>query len=121
VRREALEKLKSEGLCGLNGCRTELRFRQKKAPELLELQMEFRGRVHAECLPRTRSPACARCGGEEGCLPDEPILDAASMPTDVDLFRLSDFRGVMVVNQRFVDTAQRLGLDGVAFHELPAR
>jgi uncharacterized double-CXXCG motif protein len=121
MRREALEQLKSEGMCGLNGCRTQLRFRQKKAPELLELQMEVRGSLHADCLPLARPVPCERCGGGGGHrLPKQPILDAASMPTDVDLFRLSG-TGMMVASERLVEVARRLGLDGIAFQELPVR
>jgi uncharacterized double-CXXCG motif protein len=121
VRREALEALQAKGLRGLMGCRTELRFRQKKAPELLELQLEAHGQLHPDCLPLARRVACARCGGGGARRPEQPILDAASMPAEVDLFRLSDFRGMMIASERFVEAVRQLGLDGVAFHELPLR
>ncbi len=75
---------------------TELRFRQKNPPELLEL----------EVLPR----------GEE------PILEAASLPQDLDLFRLSDFTTVLVGTERFVEAVRRLGFEqDILFRELPVR
>ncbi len=123
VRREALEKLQSAGVRGLKGCRTDLRFRQKKAPELLELQLEHHGQLHADCLPVGRRAPCERCGrGKQGgySLPQHPILDAATMPQNLDLFRLSD-TGLMVASERLVEAARRLELDGVTFEELPAR
>ncbi len=123
VRREALEKLQAAGVRGLNGCRTELRFRQKKAPELLELQLEHHGQLHADCLPLGRLVPCERCGrGSRGGykLPKQPILDASSMPTQLDLFRLSD-TGLLVASERLVEAAKHLDLDGITFEELPSR
>jgi uncharacterized double-CXXCG motif protein len=119
VRREALEKLQAEGLQGLKGCRTALRFRQRAAPELLELEVLPVGRLHANCLPPDRRDPCPRCGWNDVPLPDEPLLDAATLPGDLDLFRLEDYPTVIVCTERFVDACQRLGLDGVAFLSLP--
>jgi uncharacterized double-CXXCG motif protein len=121
VRREALHRLRSEGLRGLVGCRTELRFRQRNPPELLELEILPAGRLHPECLPSPRPPPCTRCGRHGLSLPDFRLLDASSAPPHLDLFRLMDFSTVIVCTERFASTCQRLGLDGVAFHPLPVR
>jgi uncharacterized double-CXXCG motif protein len=118
---EVLQRLQAEGLRGLLGCRTELRFRQKNPQELLELQIEPRGRLHADCIPPDVPPPCALCGRQAFQLPDEPILDAASLPTDLDLFRVGNFTTVIVGTERFKDTVQRLELDGILFRELPTR
>jgi uncharacterized double-CXXCG motif protein len=119
VRREALEKLQAEGLRGLKGCRTQVRFRQRNAPELLELEILPVGRLHPKCLPPHRAPPCPRCGWEDISLPKEPLLDAATLPSDLDLFRLDDFSTVIVCTERFVEACQRLGLDGIIFLPLP--
>lgn len=121
VRREALEKLQAEGLRGLKGCRTELRFRQRNSPELLELEILPTGRAHADCLPPTRNPPCSRCHRLGLSLPDEFLLEARTLPWDRDLFRLEDFSGVIVCTERFVDTCKRLELDGVTFKPLPSK
>lgn len=121
VRREALEQLQAEGVRGLVGCRTELRFRQKDPPELLELQLEPRGMLHPDCYPPDQRPPCATCGRFGMTLPDDPILDAASLPTDRDLFRVGNFATVIVGTERFKDAVQRLGLEGITFRELPTR
>lgn len=120
VRREALEQLQAEGLRGLKGCRAELRFRQKNAPELLELQLEPRGLLHPACLPPDREPPCAKCGRRGLTRPEEPILDAASLPSDRDVFRLADMGTLIAATERFVDTVRRLGFEEVRFQELPA-
>lgn len=121
IRREALEQLQTQGVRGLRGCRTELRFRQKRAPELLELQIEPSGLLHPECLPPDRAPPCAKCGRDGFRRPEHLVLDAASLPEDRDLFRLANFSTMLVGTERFVDTVQRLGFEEVAFRELPVR
>ena len=121
VRRDALERLQAEGVRGLLACPTALRFRQKNPPELLELQIEPRGRLHPDCVPPDVSPPCTTCGRWELTWPDKPILDAASLPTDRDLFRVGDFATMIVGTERFMEAVRRLELDGITFRELPTR
>jgi uncharacterized double-CXXCG motif protein len=119
VRREALEKLQAEGLRGLKGCRMEVRFRQRNSPELLELEILPVGRLHPKCLPPHRAPPCPRCGRQGLSRPEEPVLDAATLPTHLDLFRLADISTAIVCTERFAEACQRLGLDGIVFLPLP--
>ncbi|NVJ23208.1 hypothetical protein HUW62_18460 [Myxococcus sp. AM011] len=121
VRPDALARLQSSGLRGLKGVRTELRFRPKDVEELLELAVEPRGLLHPDCIPRSTQPACPKCGRHGFSLPKEPILDASSLPLDLDLMRLRNFAMVLVVTQRFKDAVEQLGLDGLTFRELPVR
>jgi uncharacterized double-CXXCG motif protein len=114
---EPLERLQSEGLRGLKGCRTELRFRKKNPPELLELELLPRGAFHPDCLPEL-PPPCSKCGRRGLKRPDKPILDAATLPQDLDLFRLAGIIGT----ERFVEAVRRLGYEqDIAFRELPVR
>jgi uncharacterized double-CXXCG motif protein len=121
VRREALEKLSAEGVRGLKGCRTELRFRQSRPPELLELEILPQGRVHPDCLPPVRPPGCVRCGREDLSLPRPLVLDSSSLPTHLDVFRLEDFSTVIVCTERFVEACRRWSLDGIVFHPLAVK
>ncbi|HYO59618.1 double-CXXCG motif protein [Archangium sp.] len=121
VQREALEKLQAGGSRGLKGCPTLLRFRQRNSPELLELELLPVGRLHPDCLPHDRKPACLRCGRRGHALPDDLLLDDSTAPGHLDVFRLEDFPTVIVCTERFVDACQRLGLDGVVFQPLEAR
>jgi uncharacterized double-CXXCG motif protein len=121
MRPEPLERLQAEGLTGLKGCRTELRFRKKNSPELLEMELLPRGRFHPDCLLE-RPPPCPKCGRDSFKLPDEPILDAASLPQDLDLFRLAGFLTMVIGTERFVEAVRRLGYEhDIAFRELPMR
>ncbi|WP_164020786.1 double-CXXCG motif protein [Pyxidicoccus trucidator] len=122
ARRDALERLQAEDLRGLEPCRTALRFRQKNnPPELLDLQLHPLGKLHPDCIPPDAPPPCATCGRHGFGRPDEPILDAASLPTDLDLFRVGNFATMLIGTERFMEAVRRLELDGVTFRELPAR
>ncbi|NMO14791.1 hypothetical protein HPC49_17310 [Pyxidicoccus fallax] len=121
VRRDALEQLQTAGVRGLLGCGTALRFRQKNPPELLELQIEPRGRLHPDCIPPDEPPPCPTCGRFALARPDDPVLDEASLPTDRDLFRVGNFATMVIGTERFVDAVRRLELDGITFRELPTR
>jgi uncharacterized double-CXXCG motif protein len=120
VRREVLERLRAEVLRGLEGYRTALRFRQKQAPELLELELMPHGRFHPDCLSE-REPPCARCGRKGISMPEQPVLKADSLPTHLDLFRLADLTTQLIATERFAQAVQRLGPRGVAFKPLPLR
>jgi uncharacterized double-CXXCG motif protein len=121
VRREAMEALQQAGIRGLPGRKPELKFRQKSdLPDLMELQLMPYGLLHADCLLQPPAP-CSRCGRDGAELPEQLVLDSASLPTHPDVFRLSDFESVLVGSERFKEAVQRLGLDGITFHELPLR
>ncbi|QRK10859.1 hypothetical protein JQX13_12750 [Archangium violaceum] len=121
IRRDALEQLLAEGLRGLKGCRTGLRFRQKNAPELMELEMEPHGSFHPDCLPSGNTEPCATCGGYDYDVPKQPVLDGASLPEHLDIFRLRSRDGVIVISERFADTLRRLDFEEFSLRELPVR
>lgn len=121
VRQDAMEGLQAAGVQGLVGCRPELRFRQKDAPALLELQIEPRGRLHPDCIPPETPPPCETCGRHAFSLPEAPVLDAASLPNDLDLFRVGNFATVVIGSERFMNAVSQLALDGISFRELPTR
>lgn len=120
LRREALERLQEAGVRGLRGCPMEVRFRGKNPPELLEPQLEIRGELHRDCLP-SDAKTCERCGVKNYSLPDPYILDAATLPTEVDLFRAAGWSSLIIVTERFVEAVKRLELDGVVFREVAVR
>ncbi|WP_163992831.1 double-CXXCG motif protein [Pyxidicoccus caerfyrddinensis] len=121
VRPDALTLLQAEGLRGLRGCRTEMLFRPKGVPELLDLHIEPRGLLHEDCIPKSTPPPCPKCGRRGFSLPKEPILDGVSLPTDLDLFRLRNFATMLIVTEHFKDVMERFELDGLTFRELPVR
>jgi len=122
MRREALEQVLAVGVRGMKGCRTAMRFRQKNPPELLELELLPRGRLHPDCLPPDRLAPCVKCGRIGWSLPEKPMLEAASLPEDLDVFRVGDFTTVLVGTERFVEAVRQLGFEqDILFRELPVR
>ena len=121
VQPDVLSRLHADGVEGLVGCRTELTFRQKNPPEFLELQMEPLGQLHPDCIPPETPPPCGTCGRHGFSRPETPILDAASLPSGVDLFRVGNFATMVIGTERFVEAARRQQLDGITFREVSAR
>ncbi|WP_224370549.1 SitI6 family double-CXXCG motif immunity protein [Hyalangium versicolor] len=124
MQREPLERLQAKGLRGLKGCRTQLRFRKKNPPELLELEVLPRGRVHPDCLPPERPVPCPKCERIAWTRPAESelILDASTLPQNLDLFRLEDFLTTLIASERFVQAVRTLGYEqDISFRELPVR
>ncbi|MFY2560390.1 double-CXXCG motif protein [Corallococcus terminator] len=121
MHRDALERLQALHPLGLRGCRTELRWRKKNPPELLELQLEPHGRLHPDCIPSDVPPPCQTCGRFALSRPQAPILDGASLPTDIDLFRVGNFATMVIGTERFVEAVHNLSLTGLTFRELPTR
>ncbi|WP_044890282.1 double-CXXCG motif protein [Myxococcus hansupus] len=121
VRHDALERLRESGVRGLQACDTQLRFRQADPPRLLELQIEPWGALHPDCIPVETPPPCQTCGRFGLSRPDAPILAAASLPRDVDLFRVGNFATMIIGTERLQDAVSRLSLDGITFAELPTR
>jgi uncharacterized double-CXXCG motif protein len=121
MKREPLERLRAEGLRGLKGVPTQWRFRKKNPPELLEMELLPRGTLHPACLPEL-PPPCPRCERTGLTLPEEPILDAATLPQDLDLFRLADGLTMIIGTERFVEAIRSLGYEqDLTFRELPLR
>jgi uncharacterized double-CXXCG motif protein len=124
MQRAPLERLQAEGLQGLKGCHTELRFRGKRPPELLEMELLPHGRVHPACLPADRPEPCTRCERKGWKRPPvgDLVLDTATLPQELDLFRLEDFLTTLICTERFAEAVRRLGYEqDLAFRELPVR
>jgi len=121
LRKEALAQLQAAGIRGLHGYPLDVRFRVKRPPELLEVQFELEGRFHPDCLPPDRKPPCPTCGNDPLKRPEPIILDNASLPAELDVFRLRQGLTLIIANERLKDAVQRLELDGVVFQELQVR
>ncbi|MCP3058987.1 double-CXXCG motif protein [Myxococcus sp. K38C18041901] len=121
IRAEVLGQLHAQGMRNLQGHPTALRSRRNPPPELLELHVLPRGRLHGDCLPPDEPPPCPTCGWFGLRRPEEPILDEASLPSDMELFRVGNFATMVIGTERFKDTVEQLGLDGLTFLEVPTR
>lgn len=116
-----LEKLRAEGVRGLSGFPMELSHQGKKPPALLDVELQTRGQLHPVCFPESWKDSCRRCGRNGNTLPDAFVLDGATLPSDLDVFRLRDYPTVIIASERFVNAVARLGLDEIVFFEVPVR
>jgi uncharacterized double-CXXCG motif protein len=119
VKREAFEKLQAEGMREFNAYPAQVRFRQKNAPELLDVQLLPHGRLHPSCYTPNWKPTCRRCDRNGNTLPESLVLDGATLPADVDVFRLRDYATVLIASERFAAAVERLGLSDIVLKELP--
>ncbi|WP_404363879.1 double-CXXCG motif protein [Corallococcus coralloides] len=118
MRRETVDQLREAGIA-LRVSKMDLRFRSKTEVDLRLVEIHCRGRLHDSCFPGGRDRPCERCGRQGNPLPETPILNGRTLPTDLDLFRLTDFTTVIIATERFVDAVNRLGFEGVVFKEIP--
>lgn len=121
VTRETLEKLQGAGLRGFTGVRAKLRHQGKRPPELFELEIQSRGALHPACFPESWQEPCVRCGRAGNRLPDALVLNAVTLPEEMDLFRLRDFKTVIIATEHFVDAVRQLKLRDIVFQELPVQ
>ena len=54
-------------------------------------------------------------------LPKQPLLDRASLPEHLDVFRLRNLTNFIVITERFADTLHRLGFEEFSLRQLPVR
>jgi hypothetical protein len=87
----------------------------------MELEMESHGLFHPDCLPPVNAEPCGTCWGYDYDVPEQPVLDKTSLPEHLDIFRLRNRHGFIVLNERFADTLRRLGFEEYALRELPVR
>ena len=121
VDQSTFEQLQAADVQGLVGVKPEIRYRGKKAPDWLELHLEPHALLHRDCLPPDLPPRCPACGRQAFKRPDHLIVDAASVPTHVDVFRAKNYTTVILATERFVEAMKQLGLleDDISLTELP--
>jgi uncharacterized double-CXXCG motif protein len=119
--RSTVEKLQAEGVRGVQGFVPQLRWRQKRPPELLDIQVEPQGQLHLDCIPPEHRTPCLKCGRWGFRIPEDMLLDKSTVPGHTDTFRIGNALTRIVVTERFREAVERLGLDGVLFQELAVR
>ena len=82
-------------------------FRRPPAPAVAELELLPHGRLAPDCFPPGRREPCAVCGSDWELRPLRYWADPASLPTDLDAFRLADDPGIIVVSERFANVVRR--------------
>lgn len=116
VREDLLQALQAAQMRGIVPVRPE--FKKAPSPALFELHLLMRGRLHPDCVLPAPAPPCTLCGFKEPSVHPEPWVDAASMPTDLDVFRLEDAVMNFIVSERFIEIAKSCGASDVVFKDV---
>lgn len=134
---EAAERLKQAGVEGLNLVRTEIKWRARKGPEYLELDIPARARFYPGYLERLRlydgAVRCKTCGflrRRSRELPDRKarlayeelsyyfVLNAPSLPATWDLLRIEEAETTVIASEHFRNAALQSGLTNIVFQEV---
>lgn len=122
IRISALEKLHAAGVRGLHCAPGDLGYRGQPAPPLHCLEVLVHGALHPTSHTPDWQAPCPRCGSHRNGYPSESaVLAASTLPENIDLFRLRDFKTVIVASERFVEAVKQLRLSDIAFRELSVR
>ncbi|MBN8230586.1 hypothetical protein JYK02_24025 [Corallococcus macrosporus] len=117
VRKDALSQLQQEGLNGLIPARVEVEGLGPEAPALYELEFHIAGRLDPSDV--LEGSPCPSCGWREVRISPEHALEADSLPKGLDVFLPANATTYLMVTERFVQAAQRLGPSDLVFREVP--
>jgi uncharacterized double-CXXCG motif protein len=106
------------GLRGIRPFGTKL-IGPTTVPTILELEVLARASLSPDCLPGgVFPPRCEKCGRLPLAAPDSVVLQRATVPKDVDIFRGSDLTTYVFVTERFVEACSELDITNAVFREV---
>lgn len=92
-------------------------LQEKVQGQLFQLQIEPYGCLSPRSYIDPDTPVCPRCK-RDGRKLDKLILVRASIPTQLDMFRIGDFPTKVLVNQDFKDAVEQFGLTNILFEKV---
>jgi len=113
----ALEKLNNYGLVLPNSVKAELKFK-KDVQEVFELELPLLGRLTNGVYDSIQIKHCNACGRDSASKPQEVLIDCSSVPDSINIFRVSNFRTIILVTERFVEAVTSLNIKGAIFKEV---
>ncbi len=117
IKHDALEKLLEAGVKVPKAAPTQLTFRKKNPPLLLELEIEPAVKIH-NVRQGKASDKCIKCGREEIRRPPVIEIEASSFPSEVDIARGEDLTTAIFVSERFANAVTKLKLSNAVFREV---
>lgn len=113
----ALEKLKDSGLSLPNSVKAELKFK-KEEQEIFEFDLPLKGKLTNGVYDGIQVKYCDGCGRDSASKPNKILIEHSSLPTNIDIFRISNFTTIILVTEKFVKTVTDLGIKGAIFSEV---
>lgn len=134
---DAAQRLRRCGVTSLKLVPTEIKWRSRKAPDYLELDIPATARFSPLYLARLRlydgAARCSTCGFMRRRLTELPdrkarleyqelsyyrVLHAPSLPLGWDLLRIQDAETTVIASEHFREAALEAGLTNISFREL---
>jgi uncharacterized double-CXXCG motif protein len=116
--RQTYEKLVSVGIqMPILGMPPEIKFRSKTYPDLVEPQIEPLARLVPASFDPPDSQPCPGCGRYSRHLV-KMIVDGASVPFHVDLFRSRDHPTYILATERFKEAVEKFNMTDILFEEV---
>lgn len=113
----ALEKLKDSDLSLPNTAKAELKFK-KEEQKVYEFDLPLKGKLINAVYDGSKMKCCDGCGRDGSTKPEEILIDAASIPNNADIFRVSNFTTIILVTEKFVRAVNNLDIKGAIFKEV---
>ncbi|MDQ4123221.1 MAG: double-CXXCG motif protein [Acidobacteriota bacterium] len=115
----AFEKLNNYGLTLPPSIKAELKFK-KEVQQVFELELPLLGKLTNGVYDNIQLKHCHACGRDSASKPQEVLIDCSSVPNPVNIFRVSNFRTIILVTERFVEAVTSLNIKGAVFKEVRA-
>jgi uncharacterized double-CXXCG motif protein len=88
---------------------------KNKSPELFELELFPYGKLLNGVYAPDDLRQCYACGRDAATMPPRLVIEYASIPREMDLFRLGNFPTVVLASERFVESVGELNIEGAFF------
>ena len=118
ARETAFRRLEESGMRGLLGVPVDLRFKDARKENYVEIEMRPRATIARHILGANTEASCLTCGYSKISLPDPLLLERTSIPMDMELFRGNELTTHIFATERFKVAVERLGLTGLPFEEI---
>lgn len=112
IRKEAFLTLRLRGLA-LRGAETNLQFRKRDAPTLIEIEAWPIAKLHPSCLPDPPPERCSACGRLGLSAPKRIVVASDSLDERVPIQRLIELPTFLLVNEKLATAIQDLELRDV--------
>jgi uncharacterized double-CXXCG motif protein len=115
TQQSVLDQLQEHGVKMPKAIPAILKLKGKETREFFELEIEAHTKIAASAYNFKIPAPCAACGRQDLKKPEKIIIENASVPRHVDIFRGIDFPTLLLSTERFVRAVKDLRLSNILF------
>lgn len=117
LERTAMEKLNESDLSLPISVKVE-QTPNVETREVYEFHLPLKGHLINGVYDGLQRVYCTACGRDSASLPNQIQIAITSIPSDFDIFRVTNFNTLVLVTERFVETVRKLKIRGACFQEV---